>query len=203
MIDLKKPLVIDVDDVTLNWLMGGFRPYVMDVTGKEICAKGPHGWDMEEWLDTDKAGVRELITNFNASHDFGKIPAFDCAMEVLPKVAETGRRIHVVTSCAADPEIHRRREQNLIDIFGDIFATITCLDVNVSKAPRLYELIDEEGRPGIWLEDNHKNATAGADLGYITYMFRRSHNRSFEQNCNHPNIAWVNTWHDVAPHLLP
>ena len=203
MIDLKKPLVIDVDDVALSWLLGGFRPYVMETTGKEICPKGPSGWDMEDWLDTDKNGVRALITEFNSSHKFGEIPAFDCALEVLPKVAETGRRIHVVTSCAADPAVHRRREQNLIHIFGDIFSTITCLDVNVSKAPRLFEIIDEEGRPGIWLEDNYKNATAGADLGYITYAFRRSHNRKFEPTCSHPNIAWINTWHDVAPHLLP
>jgi hypothetical protein len=202
MLSLSKPLVTDADDVLLDWLMGGFRPYVAAVTKKPICALGPKGWDMSSWVGLPYEETMALVRAFNKSEGFGAIPAFSCASQILPEIAKTGRHIHVVTSCARDAATHRRRRANLEALFGPIFTSITCLDIGESKAPILEAIADQEGTAGIWAEDNHKNGLAGADLGYTTFMFRRSHNRDHEPTCDHPRITWVDSWHDVAPAVL-
>lgn len=202
MLDLNKPLVTDADDVMLNWLMGGFRPFVNKATGRTICPNGPEGWDMSSWTGLPYEDTMALVKEFNASEAFGEIPAFDCAASILPKIAQTGRAIHVVTSCAADPAVHARRRFNLETAFGPIFQSITCLDIGESKAPALMRIAEEAGTTGAWAEDNHKNGKVGAEMGYTTFMFRRSHNRAFEPECDHPNITWVDSWHDIKHNFL-
>jgi hypothetical protein len=204
LIPLNIPLASDADDVIFNYVMGGYGKYVEKQTGNVLSPDGPDGWDMSSWTGVPYDETIRLIKEFNASEDFGKLPLFDCAKDIFPKISKSGRPMHIVTSCAEEIEVHVRRKANLTHPLGDIFQSIVCLDLGVSKVQALEEIAALHGTPGIWAEDNFKNGKAGADLGYTTFMFRRNHNRVFEVAENaHPNITWVDSWHDVAPYLLP
>jgi hypothetical protein len=201
MLALDKPLVTDADDVLINWVEA-FRRFASKHLNITLTYEGYTNWDMSSWLGLPYEETIALVKLFNASEAFAEIPHFECAGDILPAVAQTGRAIHVVTSCARDADTQRRRRKNLETLFGPIFTSITCLDLGESKLPALIEIADKAGTPGVWAEDNHKNGKAGADIGYDTFMFRRGHNREHEATCDHPKITWVSDWHAVAPHLI-
>lgn len=192
-----RPTIIsDVDDVLLNWL-DGFRVFCEDRLEHPISASGPASWDMSGWIGTTPEAVTELIDRFNAGEGgfFARLPAFEDAVEALKHLSDEGYRIHIVTSCSSRPETIAQRTENLHTIFGEIFASIECLDLGISKAPSLARL-----PRGLWIEDNHTNGLAGADLGHRTYMIRRSHNRGKEAGCDRSDLTWVDHWHDILDH---
>ena len=197
---LSKPLIVDVDDVLLNWLLGGFRIHLENVKKIKLNPKGPDSWDLCEWTGLPSDEIFSIIKDFNGSQDFEHLPAFPCAQEVLPRIANSGRNIFVITSCSKDKITHKRRRNNLERVFGPIFQDIVCLDVGESKEPHLKSFAERMGTTGIWVEDNIKNAQQGAAVGHDTFIIRRPHNRHAEQDVK--NIRWVDTWHDIQPHLL-
>ena len=200
--NLHKPLIVDVDEVLLDWTFGGFKPHFETITGKTLCEKGNTHWDMSDWLGLSYQDMLEHIQNFNRSDRFAQLPPFLCAQKILPKIAQTGRAIHVVTSCADDLDTQRRRRRNLETSFGDIFTSITSLGLHATKKSVLADLAHRAGHTGFWVEDNVKNAHMGLDIGHTTFVMRRSHNRLDEANCNLPTLNWVDTWFEIAPHLL-
>lgn len=203
MMPLNRPLIADVDDTVLDWMLGGFRPDFQRRTQTLICPDGSPDWDLSGWLGVSFDEMLEHVKAFNTSEAFGQLPALPCAQVILPEIARTGREIHIVTSCARDAVTQKRRRDNLERLFGDIFASITCLDLGESKETPLKTLAEHTGNPGLWVEDNHKNAVIGAEIGHTTFVMRRSHNRKIEPVCTRADLTWVDTWFDIAPHLLP
>lgn len=193
----KGDLIVDCDDVLLNWIEG-FRTYCTDRLRREIDPAGPCGWDMRPWLGLEAEDeVLELITDFNSGDGeyFARLPAFPDAQRALRRIAESGRDIHVVTSCSSSAVVVEQRTANLLAHFGDIFTEIICLDLGVKKGPVL-----ERFHPGLWVEDNHDNGMAGADAGHVAYMLRRSHNRKNEAGCRRRDLTWVHDWDEIVSH---
>lgn len=184
--------IFDCDDVLLDWV-GGFRNYLV-LSGFAPKTRTPNDWSMAEWLGISDAEVMRLIERFNSSPAFGELAAYEDALAVVQELKAEGHTLTVLTSCSDDPAIVQRRAQNLTLRFGDAFPRLICLPLGRSKLEWLEVL-----RPGIWVEDNYKNAMIGHTVGHRTFAMRRSHNRRHEVAGD--VITWADTLHEVRDHL--
>ncbi len=192
------PFITDIDDVVLNWI-DAFRPHAQKSLKRAICPKGPDSWNLAAWLGVEDA--LPYINAFNASPQFGNLNPFDCARRVLPAIAQAGHPICVITAVSDHPGITQLRIQNLHAIFGDIFHSIDFVPLGGSKAPHLQRIHTTFGGPGIWVEDNYKNARAGADIGHTTFVVRRPGNRHHEAACTDKRLTWIDDTLPVAAHM--
>lgn len=187
----------DVDDVALNWI-GGFAKHATKILERPILMENYKTWDMKAWLGVEDPLA--LVRVFNSSHDFGFLEAFPYALDFYPAAAEAGHPIVAITACADDVESHRLRIANLERVFGPIFADVLFVPLGGDKTPHLRAAADRYGL-GLWLEDNHKNALAGAEVGHRTYMVRRAHNQVQEQTCRDTRLTWVDDLALAAEYL--
>lgn len=147
---------------------------------------------MAEWIGIDDAATFRLIETFNSSPAFGHLQPYDDALKMVSQLVDEGHTLTVLTSCSDDPTIVNRRVQNLRDCFGDVFPRVICLPLGQSKAQWLEVL-----RPGIWIEDNYKNALSGQTRGHETYVLRRPHNKKHEIDGVDDVVTWIDTLAEV------
>jgi len=180
-------IMIDCDDVLLNWI-DGFRNWLQRPTPEH----GPTSWSLAEWLGVPDDICLNWINEFNASPYFGMLSAVPGAVEAVRALSASGHQLTVLTSCSSDPTIVQRRRMNLRRLFGDSIDRVICLDLGESKREWLNVL-----RPGVWIEDNYKNALAGLDAGNRTFVMRRTHNRG-DEPVSHGDITWVDDWSPIV-----
>lgn len=192
----KQPIITDIDDCALDWT-GGFKADMQPLLGRAI-ASGPSSWDMSEWLGVPNP--LEHVVRFNTSPAFGRLVAFACAKAVLTAAAAAGHPVFAITACAEDVASHRLRHHNLDADFGPIFAAVHFVPLGGNKAPHLRAIAEQHG-PGVWVEDNHKNAIAGADAGHTPFVIRRTHNRDQEAACTDARLRWIDDYYPVGAHL--
>lgn len=194
-------VILDCDDVLLDWV-GGFRYYAAKRLKKAVEGE-PQSWHMGEWLGTTDEVAFELIEEFNASSNFGRLEAVEGAREAIEywmQLREEGScdyRLHVLTSCSSDEKTVAMRRDNLERLFGkDTFDSIHCLDLGQKKRKIL-----QAWAPGaIWVEDNYKNAVMGAEVGHLTYIRRRPHNKEY-QELHDDRLSWFEHWSELEEYI--
>lgn len=186
--------MIDCDDVLLDWQQG-FRSHLFNRHAIRAPAEGPSSWSLAEWLGISEQRCLDLITEFNASQQFGELAPMPGAFSAVQRLARQGYRLTVLTSCSDDPVIVDRRKENLRRVFGGAFDRIICVGLLESKRTWLDVL-----RPGIWIEDNYRNALMGKDAGNKTFVMRRSHNRADEATSD-PHLIWCDDWQPIISHF--
>lgn len=182
--------ILDCDDVLLNWITG-FRKWLYATHDIHPDVSGPATWSLASWLGQTDERSFELVEQFNSSQAFGELLPYEDAIEAIAKLRDAGHSFTVLTSCSADPEIIRRRRANLDREFPGAFDRIICLGLGESKSTWLQVL-----RPGIWIEDNYKNALAGLQAGNKTFMLRRRHNRGDESTSDR-RVVWLDDWRPI------
>jgi hypothetical protein len=193
-------ILLDCDDVLLDWIEG-FRAYA-SVRLQRFVEGQPDSWQMGSWLGTTDAVAFELIEEFNASPGFGQLGPVEGAVDVVTKWHQllgplSDVRLHVVTSCSSDPKTVSVRRANLERVFGkDVFDSVHCLDLGQSKVKVL-----QSWSPGtIWIEDNYKNALMGADVGHLTFIRKRPHNKEY-QELHDARLTWFENWSELEEHI--
>ena len=160
---------------------------------------GPQSWDMDAWVGQP---ALPFVEEFNGTHTFGSLHPCAGAKAAVARLYAAGHRLHVLTSCSDDPITIRRREQNLDRLFGDVFTSITCLPLGVSKGETLSQFA-----PGaVWIEDNYRNARAGVEFGHDCWMMRRNHNRGCEIASAgnwEPEVKWIDDFGPILDTYLP
>lgn len=181
-------ILVDCDDVLLDWI-GGFWDFCEEEVQRSLDRRGPMGWCMSSWIGVEPETSMEMIREFNGSHRFGNLRPTVGAVETFRELSKTNE-IHVITSCSTAPETVAMRERNLEDVFGNIFSSITCLDLGTPKTAAL-----QKHSSSIWVEDNVRNALIGADLGHTTFVRRVTHNRHQEvrKECL-GKLQWFSEW---------
>jgi len=182
-------VLLDCDGVLLDW-EASFREWVTARLRRPIAAE-PSDWDLSKWLRVDREEADNLVRSFNLSKAFGNLAPVYGSQWALSALVEVGAEIHVITSCSSLPNVRHARSQNLVAVFGDVFASITCLPLHGTKTKAL-----AEHAPGaIWVEDNFTNATVGHHLGHQSFVLRRPHNKAQDGK---PGPTWCDDW----PHVL-
>lgn len=190
----KPIIVLDCDDVLLDW-REGFMRWMKTLRGIELDPNGPRSWNMDKWVGEP---AMPFVVDFNKSMTFANLKPMYDARKAVASLYAAGYKLHVVTSCGASSSLTARwRERNLDACFGDVFSSLTCLDMGQSKqeALKALKLINPLANP-VYVEDNIDHANAAADLGYETYMVRRRHNTSFEGQ--HDGHCWRDGLGEVA-----
>lgn len=186
-------VLLDCDGVLLDW-EASFREWVAARLRRPIAAQPSH-WDLTKWLKVDSEEADKLIRAFNRSEGFGNLAPIYGSQWALSALVEVGAELHVITSCSDLPNVCHARKKNLTAIFGDVFASITCLPLHGSKVKAL-----ANHEPGaIWVEDNFTNATVGHHLGHQSFVLRYPHNAHADGK---PGPTWCDDWPDVLKTLV-
>lgn len=193
-------ILLDADGVLLNWF-GGFADYASRTLGVALDVSTLRSYSVSSWLGENGPRARELIETFNASatHGFDRLQALPGAVETIAALKAAGYELHVITSCTDDPEVALLREQNLRDLFGDAFETITCLPMNADK-----EAVLSGHPPSIWIDDHWPNLDAGRAAGHHSVLFHAPYNeaRACEGPSDYPRLLdWASLQRllDLAP----
>lgn len=190
-------IILDCDDVLLDWI-GGFWDFCEEKTGNDLDRRGPMNWCMASWIGVSPDQAIKLVKEFNGSERFGELRPTAGSVETLKALADSNE-LHVITSCSSAPAVVAMREHNLKKEFGDIFASITCLDLGTPKTAEL-----EKHDTSFWIEDNVRNAVIGAEIGHETFVRRVQHNRHQEVNKDClGKVTWFSDWseiRDLIPH---
>lgn len=185
-------IVFDCDDVLLNW-QEGFCAWMRTVYRRNLDPCGQLSWDLDDWIGES---ARPFIEKFNASAIFGSLVPVAGAREAVAKFYAAGHELHVVTACSDDPAIVGRRLSNLDRVFGDVFASITCVPLGFSKAEALDAIRSNTSQEVVWIEDNYKNAILGIEQGFHCWMMRRNHNRA-DEPLGDPRIRWTDDFERI------
>ena len=183
-------ILVDCDDVLLNWTEG-FKVFLERHKGIKISGT-PQTWDLSQWTKLSKEKTMALVEYFNQeTEEFGQLTPTKNSELFLGDLHTQGFGISVITSCSDDIDCIKRRQDNLTNVFGDIFEDIICLPLGVSKGDYLKKF-----EPSFWVEDNYHNCVLGKSLGHNGIIIRHDHNRDFEKNC-HSDLKWTNDWHEI------
>lgn len=188
------PVILDVDDVLLDWSTG-FRTYVSWKYQAKPVKDQPDSWHLSEYFGVSSEVVHQWVRDFNSSSHFSLLAVLPGAQHAIAEFVKGDHPLIAVSSCWGNMYTPILRQTNLLHHFGNAFSEIICLPLGADKQPCLTG-IDE----GVWVEDNYTNALAGHQVGHKTFMMRRSHNRSLESG-SIPEIEWIDSWKPVIDYV--
>ena len=128
---------------------------------------------------------------FNESAYMRYLEPMDGAVEYVKKLADEGYRFSVITSQTLDKVANRAREDNLKEVFGDVFEDFTFLETGQGK----YFALQKFDIGTIWIDDKPDNVESGKVLGLVPIILDLPHNRSY--NNKQMNIQRANSWKDI------
>ena len=166
---MNKIIAIDCDGVLLNWEQSfddwmafqGFPKHASD------------HYDVSMNYHMNKGQCEVLVKIFNESAWMKFLKPIEGAVENVKKLADLGYKFHVITSQTLDKKANQLREENLKEVFGDVFEQIECLDTGADKDEALSKI--PEGT--IWIEDKPANAELGSRLGLVALLLDLPHNQ--------------------------
>ncbi len=183
-------ILLDVDDVLLDWF-SGFERYMVHLGyGPE---ESHDQWDLDKVFNFPKKEKTSLISNFNTSWEFGTLAPLPGAKKGLNRLKKEGFRFVAITSCSTNPTTISLRKTNLFWCFGDVFEAVHCLNLGESKETHLADY-----RPTWWVEDKFENAVAGLKFGHRSILINKAHN----ENEVHEDIIRVKAWNQITKLIL-
>ncbi len=172
----KPVLVFDADSVLIDWCFGFFS--FLNSIG--YCTNHvDHLLGKTEFIPTNeitkidcKITNKELSKKFADTDWLTRLPLFQEDGHIhLNKLTE--KYDIVVLTCIGETEdIISKRKQNLIDLFGDIFLDIICINYGKSKEPYLKELAAKYNVVG-FTDDKEAHIEESIQAGVKPLLFSR------------------------------
>ena len=181
---MNKIIAIDCDGVLLNWEQSfddwmkfqGFTKHDSD------------HYDVSMNYHMNKGQCEVLIKIFNESAWMKFLKPIEGAVENVKKIAELGYKFHVITSQSLDKNANQLREENLKEVFGDVFEQIVCLDTGADK----HEALSKIPEGTFWIEDKPANAELGHDMGLVALLLDLPHNTMYNEG--NSSVQRVENW---------
>ena len=185
---MSKIIGIDVDGVLLKW-EEAFDDFM---AGQGLTKKDQGHFDLRKhYPEVPAEALNTYISVFNESAYMRYLEPMDGAVEYVTKLAEEGYRFSVVTSQTLNKVANRAREDNLKEVFGDVFEDFTFLETGQGK----YFALQKFDMETIWIDDKPDNVESGKVLGLVPILLDLPHNRSY--NNKQMNIQRANSWKDI------
>lgn len=181
---MNKKLLLDVDDVLLDWY-SGFERY-MNHLG--FHSNGDTCYDLSKRFDTTRKEMEKIIKQFNKRWEFGTLNPMPYAKESLKKLKKHGYTFVAISSCSTDPTTIALRKANLYWIFGDVFKAVHCINLGESKETHLADY-----NPTWWVEDKFENAAAGLKYNHKPILMTRPSNKDAE----HEGVIRCDDWKQI------
>lgn len=176
-----KVILVDCDGVLLSW-EDGFSEW-MRKRGYHFDAENGYGhFRVSKRYNIDEETSLKLICQFNESAAAGFLKPFQDAVHYVKRLNEEhGYMFSVITSFGDDPYSVKLREQNLRNVFGNVFDSIVCLPIGSHKED---ELSKYKNSGLYWIEDHPKNAEIGRNLGLNSILIRHDYNYGYDSGPN-------------------
>ena len=185
---MSKIIGVDVDGVLLKW-EEAFDDFM---AGQGLTKKDQGHFDLRKhYPEVPAEALNTYISVFNESAYMRYLEPMDGAVEYVTKLAEEGYRFSVVTSQTLNKVANRAREDNLKEVFGDVFEDFTFLETGQGK----YYALQKFDMETIWIDDKPDNVESGKVLGLVPILLDLPHNRSY--NNKQMNIQRANSWKDI------
>lgn len=185
---MSKIIGVDVDGVLLKW-EEAFDDFM---AGQGLTKKDQGHFDLRKhYPEVPAEALNTYISVFNESAYMRYLEPMDGAVEYVTKLAEEGYRFSVVTSQTLNKMANRAREDNLKEVFGDVFEDFTFLETGQGK----YFALQKFDMETIWIDDKPDNVESGKVLGLVPILLDLPHNRSY--NNKQMNIQRANSWKDI------
>ena len=185
---MSKIIGVDVDGVLLKW-EEAFDDFM---TGQGLTKKDQGHFDLRKhYPDVPAEALNTYISVFNESAYMRYLEPMDGAVEYVTKLAEEGYKFSVVSSQTTNKVANRAREDNLKEVFGDVFEDFTFLETGQGK----YFALQKFDMETIWIDDKPDNVESGKVLGLVPILLDLPHNRSY--NNKQMNIQRANSWKDI------
>ena len=169
---MKDLLLVDVDDVLLGWAQA-FKNWVIsfkDLPTQDAVweLEAARNWTLKEVLAKHLPHVvyEDLVTEFNTSPFFSDLAAITGSIEAVSSLSNFCH-IKSLSSCGDAEITQQMRTNNLFEHFGKNVQS-HCLPLGSCKKETLKRMTEDLSGPIFWVEDNFKNAQAGADLGLVS-----------------------------------
>ena len=185
---MSKIIGIDVDGVLLKW-EEAFDDFM---AGQGLTKKDQGHFDLRiHYPDVPAEALNTYISVFNESAYMRYLEPMDGAVEYVTKLAEEGYKFSVVSSQTTNKVANRAREDNLKEVFGDVFKEFEFLETGQGK----YFALQKFDMETIWIDDKPDNVESGKVLGLVPILLDLPHNRSY--NNKQMNIQRANSWKDI------
>ena len=185
---MSKIIGIDVDGVLLKW-EEAFDDFM---AGQGLTKKDQGHFDLRKhYPEVPAEALNTYISVFNESAYMRYLEPMDGAVEYVTKLADEGYKFSVITSQTLNKVANRAREDNLKEVFGDVFEDFTFLETGQGK----YFALQKFDMGTIWIDDKPDNVESGKVLGLVPILLDLPHNRSY--NNKQMNIQRANSWKDI------
>tara|TARA_Y200000002_G_C22667563_1_gene658620 strand:- start:705 stop:1301 length:597 start_codon:yes stop_codon:yes gene_type:complete len=185
---MSKIIGVDVDGVLLKWE----EAFDNFMAGQGLTKKDQGHFDLRKhYPEVPADALNTYISVFNESAYMRYLEPMDGAVEYVKKLADEGYRFSVITSQTLDKVANRAREDNLKEVFGDVFEDFTFLETGQGK----YFALQKFDIGTIWIDDKPDNVESGKVLGLVPIILDLPHNRSY--NNKQMNIQRANSWKDI------
>lgn len=197
---------LDVDGVLLNWrdtFVTWLKKYEM------ISEDDATSYYFDDLIKipghpeyTLKNGTfRQVLSEiFNDSHYLEKLPPEPNAVKSVKKLHEAGYDLKVVSSYTDSYEAMKKRERNLINVFGNIFSDITSLPLGSSKISYLRK----QDKNSIFIEDSPAHLLDALEVGFSAenlYLMPQPWNLKLPHAFLDSYIKILN-WNDITKNIL-
>ena len=185
---MSKIIGVDVDGVLLKW-EEAFDDFM---AGLGLTKKDQGHFDLRKhYPEVPAEALNTYISVFNESAYMRYLEPMDGAVEYVTKLADEGYKFSVITSQTLNKVANRAREDNLKEVFGDVFEDFTFLETGQGK----YFALQKFDMGTIWIDDKPDNVESGKVLGLVPILLDLPHNRSY--NNKQMNIQRANSWKDI------
>lgn len=135
----------------------------------------------------------EYVKEFNEGPDIAHLSPFADSVEHVRLLSELGFRFVAVTSISSHPDAKINRTNNLLDLFGDVFNDVQCIEQGASKAATLMQWADTGY---FWIEDHMRQAEAGHEVGLKTVLINHPYNYHYKTDL-FPTVSYDTPWNEI------
>jgi len=189
---MEKIILTDADGVLVYW-NGAFERF-MERKGHPRIPGTDDEYNISlRHKNVSPSEAHAFVKEFNESEYIANIEPFADSVKYVKKLSELGFRFTVVTSISDAPAAKYYRTKNLINVFGDIFDDIICIEMGASKAATLQKWL---GTGYFWIEDHMRQAEAGHEAGLKTILIDHPYNTHYHTDL-FPKVSYEKPWEEI------
>jgi hypothetical protein len=186
-----KHILTDADGVLVNWNTGFVKFMANHGFPQLPDTDGYYGIEQRHGVTREQAKL--AIKEFNESEGVAYLDAFADAQEYVGKLANLGFRFTVITSLSSVPKAKDRRTENLVDLYGDIFDEVVCLQ----QGSRKYDELMRWHHSGLfWIEDHVDQALDGYNVGLRPILIDHPYNANLDSHL-FPRVSNDSPWKEI------
>ena len=183
----EKIILTDVDGVILDWAKG-FDQFLEQ--HYKIKVKDPTQYTAHLRWEGTREQMKTLTWHFNMSAWMRYLEPLRDSVEIIKKLGQEGWKFIAITSMHTDEYSHKLREQNLQDLYGNVWEKVICLLTGADKDQALLPWKDSGY---VWVEDKFTNAVLGADMGLQSVLMKHDFNAYMDDT----RVTKVDNWQQI------